>query len=414
MSTRVILLVALFAFTLLACGGARTSGIATSPHTGYSLGIASSSGSQYDHPIVLSEQQVLRALESTGRIKMAEDARFFAPHVAKALAEMTPQQHLVLNADDTNVTFFVQNDELHFIELYGSTEVGRGSYPVRTQAAVGIPTGPAPAGLATATAPTAAGPQKGVPRIWTIAVGVSRYQEKSISLKYADQDAIAFDDFFGAQSKPKVPDERRTLLTNEKASREAILTAITTVAKRSAPEDLIVIFMAMHGLPDAGGDLYFLAHDTMPNRLVGTGLPQRDIQYSLERAQAKRVVLMIDACHAGAVGLGHGLGQSRGLELAETNRLLDRLSKTRPGIAVLTASSASESSFESEKWGGHGAFSHYLLKGLVGGADGNADGYVTIRELYDFTYSNVSKDTGGNQHPELKGQFDNAMPLSTP
>jgi len=413
-----LLLAALLAIFSVSCrvrpGG--SSNLATSPHTGYTLAVDPAPGAHYDHPVKLSQQQVLRALESTGRIKMAEDARFFAPHVAKALATLTPEQSLALHADDTVVTFYVSNQELHFVERFDGTEVGRGSYPMRTTTALAMPNSPtgAAAPAAAVAQPLAAAPQQGVPRIWTIAVGVSRYQENSISLKYAARDAVAVDSFFGSQSKPNVPQERRTLLTDEKASREAILTAITTVAKRSAPEDLIVIFLAMHGLPDAGGDLYFLAHDTMPNRLVGTGLPQRDIQYSLEKAQAKRVVLLIDACHAGAVGMGRGLGQSRGLELAETNRLLDRLSATRPGIAVLTASSASESSYESQKWGGHGAFSHYLLKGLTGGADSNADGFVTIRELYDFTYSHVSRDTSGNQHPELKGQFDNAMPLSTP
>ena len=57
-------------------------------------------------------------------------------------------------------------------------------------------------------------------------------------------------------------------------------------------------------------------------------------------------------------------------------------------------------------------FTHHLLGGLGGGADEDADGFVTIRELFDFTYRNVSKDTRGDQHPELKGRFDNAMPLA--
>jgi hypothetical protein len=57
----------------------------------------------------------------------------------------------------------------------------------------------------------------------------------------------------------------------------------------------------MHGLPDSGGDLYFLAHDTDPNQLVGTGLPQRDVEYALGNAQATRIVMLMDACHAGQV-----------------------------------------------------------------------------------------------------------------
>ena len=30
----------------------------------------------------------------------------------------------------------------------------------------------------------------------------------------------------------------------------------------------------------------------------------------------------------------------------------------------------------------------------------------------DFVYRRVSDDTGGSQHPELKGNFDNLMPVA--
>jgi uncharacterized caspase-like protein len=121
--------------------------------------------------------------------------------------------------------------------------------------------------------------------------------------------------------------------------------------------------------------------------------------------------MLMDACHAGAAGLG--FGGKRGIVLAETNRLLGRLAETKPGVAVLTASSATEPSNEGKQWGGgHGVFTHYLLLGMSGHGDSNRDGIVSIRELYDFVYLKVSEDTGGMQHPELKGKFDNAMPLS--
>jgi hypothetical protein len=41
--------------------------------------------------------------------------------------------------------------------------------------------------------------------------------------------------------------------------------------------------------------------------------------------------------------------------------------------------------------------------------DGN--GIVTLREAYDHTYRNVAEKTEGRQHPELKGIFDNELPL---
>jgi uncharacterized caspase-like protein len=209
-----------------------------------------------------------------------------------------------------------------------------------------------------------------------------------------------------------VPSDRRALLTNAQATRAAFLTTLTSISKRTAPEDLLVVFIATHGLPDTGGELYFIAHDTDPKQLVATGLPQRDVEYALGKAPARRVVMLVDACHSGAAGLG-GLTNRRGLVFSETNRLLLGIAQAKTGVALLSAASASESSLEGAQWGGgHGAFTNGLVTGLRGGADTNHDGLVTVRELYDFVYKNVSESTKGQQHPELKGTFDNALPLA--
>ena len=146
---------------------------------------------------------------------------------------------------------------------------------------------------------------------------------------------------------------------------------------------------------------------------MATGLPQRDVEYALSKAPARRVAIFIDACHSGAAGLA-GLANRRGLALVETNRLVTGIASAKPGVALLSAASASESSLEGKQWGGgHGAFTHALDGGLRGAADTNHDGLVTIRELYDFAYTRVSESTQGQQHPELKGSFDNGLPIAT-
>jgi uncharacterized caspase-like protein len=62
--------------------------------------------------------------------------------------------------------------------------------------------------------------------------------------------------------------------------------------------------------------------------------------------------------------------------------------------------------------GGHGAFTYSLLKGLEGAADTDHDGFVTAGELIDFVTTDVSKSTGGKQHPRDFGNMDNATRLS--
>jgi uncharacterized caspase-like protein len=94
------------------------------------------------------------------------------------------------------------------------------------------------------------------------------------------------------------------------------------------------------------------------------------------------------------------------------NSFLSQLTEARDGVAILSASSAAELSEEGEHYGGgHGAFTYFLLEALRGKADMDGNGIVTLREAYDHTYRNVSETTEGRQHPELKGIFDNELPL---
>jgi uncharacterized caspase-like protein len=58
-----------------------------------------------------------------------------------------------------------------------------------------------------------------------------------------------------------------------------------------------------------------------------------------------------------------------------------------------------------------GVFSHFLIRGLKGEADKNKDKVISVREIFDFVYSNVRAYTGNRQSPVLKGAFDPTMPV---
>jgi len=49
---------------------------------------------------------------------------------------------------------------------------------------------------------------------------------------------------------------------------------------------------------------------------------------------------------------------------------------------------------------------------MSGRADGDRDGKVTIRELSDHVYEQVHKATGGNQSPNINGDYDRELPLA--
>jgi tetratricopeptide (TPR) repeat protein len=248
-----------------------------------------------------------------------------------------------------------------------------------------------------------------LPQIWAVVVGVSHYKNPKMNLKYADKDAQDFYAFLKSPSGGSLSDDHITLLTNEKATRGNIIKALNEKFYRAFEDDIVILFIASHGQPDpVGNEVYFLSHDAESDNLGGTAVSQIDIEKVFQRTRAKKKLWIADACHSGGAGL-----QVRADQSALTNKLLSEIANSSHGMAMFTASSSSEYSYENEKWGGgHGVFTYNLIKGLRGEADMNKNNMVELRELYEYVYRGVSSETNGQQHPELKGTFDNKLPLS--
>jgi uncharacterized caspase-like protein len=381
------------------------------------LEVAQKGSANYAHPATINVRSVEQALFKTGRFLPAQ-VHSLAPGMSREFEKIARDELFWIQGMEKDVLVWFDGKAIIVSAYDGSREVSRAKYTPREEASTVAASATTPAVVGTAsgqggvTSPvTPAAQTRDTPRMWLFAVGVSAYKDTSISLQYAARDAQAIDTHFASRLGGDIPDTRRVLLTDKEATRANVLSELTELAGRTAPDDLLLVYLAMHGLPEERGELYFLTHETDPRHLVATGLPQRDLEYALERAPAKHTVLLVDACHAGGVGLGN-FANRRGIVMAETNRLIVQLAKTKPGRALLTASTATESSQEGERWGdGHGVFTYHLIEGLkLGDTDG--DGLVSIRELYDYVYEHVSGDTKGGQHPELKGNFDNALPLS--
>lgn len=253
-----------------------------------------------------------------------------------------------------------------------------------------------------------------VPQIWAVIVGVSKYQDNKMNLNYADNDAKMMYDFFKSPKGGRLDDEHVVLLSNEQATRANILKEMKNKFSKAFDDDMVILYIAGHGMPEAtGNEVYFLCHDAQKNNLEGTAIAQSDIQKMFNSTRAKKKIWLADACHSGGMGLGEGLRGAEDEQAYQVNKLLSAIAVSNKGTALLTASSASETSREASKWGGgHGVFTYFLEKGLQGEADQNKDGVINIRELYEYTYRNTALETNGNQHPELKGSFDNRLPMS--
>ena len=95
-----------------------------------------------------------------------------------------------------------------------------------------------------------------------------------------------------------------------------------------------------------------------------------------------------------------------------TDEFLDDLAAK--GRLVVSACGVNEVALETPEIG-HGLFTYYVLKGLEGAADRDNDGRVTVSELYDYVYHNVSQHArrlGGSMHPIQKGFLQGTVYLT--
>ena len=104
--------------------------------------------------------------------------------------------------------------------------------------------------------------------------------------------------------------------------------------------DLLLVYLSCHGLLDARRRLYFAATDTRKDRLGSTGVEAAWVVDQLEHCRARRQVLILDSCFSGA--FAHGAKGEADLGLQ------DRFLGQGRGRVVLTASTATEYSFEGD------------------------------------------------------------------
>jgi hypothetical protein len=275
--------------------------------------------------------------------------------------------------------------------LHGTTSLSRSTYRIYRRAP---------------SAPTAVVGEK-----WAVVIGVSDYKADGLDLRYADRDAEAMRDFLIEKGGFR-PDRVRSL-TNQHATYQEIRTALFSFLAATQPDDMVLIFLAGHGVQDAinPDNFFFLAHDSAVGNLGGTAIPMWDLGNVMDYTiRAQRILVFADTCHSGAA-LDRG-GAKDGKNLNFFNKYLEVLARKK-GRLVLTASQAHENSLETTKLA-HGVFTHSILLGLGGAADDNpADGVITAGELVDYVRAKVPEETAGEQHPSYSEQgFDMNLPLA--
>ena len=208
-------------------------------------------------------------------------------------------------------------------------------------------------------------------------------------------------------------DEEITILLDGEATKDRILSEVSSIADACGAGDYILLYYSGHGsiTSDASGDESDGSDEAIiPVDFVwgdlSTLLLDDELGNAVSRCRTEKGVFIFDSCNSGGF-----IASSLAVESGMRSRYVETAGARGTGtsgdldivnIPVLAASGEYESSSEYDSLQ-HGVFTYFLLDGLSGlTADRNVDGYISIRELFDYAEIQTEYYTIHFQHPRLR------------
>jgi len=220
---------------------------------------------------------------------------------------------------------------------------------------------------------------------YALVVGQNAGEGREETLRYAESDAQRMRDVL-ADLGGFLPENVLLLQgTNAEAMRAALIRLNDRIRTSGAPS-MLVVFYSGHA-------------DATALHLGGSELALEQLEALVRGSAASFRLLVVDACRSGALTRVKGGTQvpAAPIELAE------RL--PADGMVFWTSSSANEDAQESDEIGGS-FFTHFLVSGLLGAADDDKDGAVTLAEAYRYAYEGTlrasSRTLAGVQHATFR------------
>jgi len=228
------------------------------------------------------------------------------------------------------------------------------------------------------------------PKLYILAIGVSKYQNKDLQLQFASKDAKDFVEAMKLQKGKLYQDVVVRLLTDEEATKDDILDGLEWLQREVTSKDVAMVFIAGHGVNDSTGVYYYLPANADLEKLKRTGVAYSDLKNTVS-GLAGKVLMFVDTCHSGNV-----FGGKRAI--TDITGVINDLSSAENGVVVFASSTGRQYSLEDPQWG-NGAFTKALVEGLKGRADLLGKGKITINMLDAFLAERVKELTKGKQTP---------------
>lgn len=257
--------------------------------------------------------------------------------------------------------------------------------------------------------------------LYILAVGINRYEDEKMNLKFAVADAAEIgselkkqQEILGTYNEPKV-----ITLTDEEATKENILYSLGRFSasdkrlkspsnlsretsekiariNEAQPEDVILLYFAGHGFASENR-FYLIPHDLGVTKntadriakLRENSISDVELEKILEFIDAGKILFVIDACNSGelleAEEKRRGPMNSRGLAQLAFEK----------GMYILTAAQGFQAALEVSRTSTgkdikHGLLTFSLLEGLItANADVDVDKNISEREWFGFAVEKV-------------------------
>lgn len=225
------------------------------------------------------------------------------------------------------------------------------------------------------------------PRLHILAVGINSYVDKGAPtansgyfppLHLAVADARAFAEATKEAAASLYSDVVVTYALDGDATITKLDGLMEKIGRDISPRDTFVFYVAAHGY-STNGRFYMIPQDYQGGgdlaALTGRAIGQERLQsWIANRIKAKKAIILLDTCEAGAVIDGHTASR---FAAAASEAAIGRLHEAT-GRPVLTAAAAGEHALEGYK--GHGVFTYALMEAL-GKGDSNHNGTIETTEL---------------------------------
>jgi uncharacterized caspase-like protein len=238
-------------------------------------------------------------------------------------------------------------------------------------------------------------------QVYAVIVGINNYNScdpsGSSNLRYCVKDAQSFHSLLLSTG---VPAANMQVLTDDGATAANIKAAMRRLFSKAGSNDRVIFYFSGHG--DNG------------NFITGncrSSLKHSEVKNEFKASRAGSKYCFADACYSGGIkamgAAGTPLAQPTEDEVQERHK---NLQAQGPNVVVFISSRAHETSIEHGLLG-NGIFTYFLLKGLKGEADANADKIITILELFQYVSNGVKRHTNYEQNPVMFGSFKHHQPV---